>query len=243
LCQKIFLPGKPKTGSKSRRKQKSIMKSYKSTNTTTAGVRKSRQMLALLPQVGGSNETGVAITTYGQGQVAGLVYTVPAHGQITVNFKLKLLCITPEDVNNLSNLIKSLLDASHQHSYSELEKLEASGGASFFGFFGWGGASASYSKTKQTMDSFGLSETNQRAIVDAMMKIAQQVSEFNYTGTIFNRDNDYDVTGSLFGIVMDATIQQAQYQHQVRFLAPNVHLRTPDGDSMPVVGQLYQPSN
>lgn len=219
------------------------MKSYQSTNTATVGLRKSNQVLELLPQLGGSNETGVAITTYGQGQVAGLVYTVPAHGQITVDFKLKLLCVTPEDINKLSSLIKSLLDASHQHSYSELEKIQASGGASFFGFFGWGGASASYSKTKQTMDSFGLSETNQRAIVDAMMKIAQQVSEFNYSGTIYNKDYDYDVTGNLFGIVMDATIQQNQYQHQLRFLAPNIHLRTQDGNTMPVIGQLYSPSN
>jgi hypothetical protein len=93
------------------------------------------------------------------------------------------------------------------------------------------------------MDSFGLSEANQQTIVNAMMALAQQTSEFHYSGTIFNRDYDYDVTGNLFAIVMDAVIKQDQYQHQVRFLAPNVHLESPDGESLPSVGQLYNLSN
>jgi hypothetical protein len=206
-------------------------------------MRKSKVAIPTAYSLYSTNESGAAITTYGRGQVSGAMYTVPAHGEINVNFKLKLNCITPENVQNLSNLIKSLLDASHQSYYHELEKFEASGGASFFGFFGWGGASASYSKTKERMESFGLSETNQRAIVAAMMKVANEFSEFNYSGTIHNTDYDYDVSGNLFGIVMDATVQQDQFQHQVRFLAPRVHLATPDGDSLPVVGQLYDINN
>jgi hypothetical protein len=225
------------------KEKKASIRTFTSTKTSIEGVRKSRLTIPTVSSLYSTNESGVAITTYGKGQVTGAMYTVPAHGEIKVNFKLKLNCITPENVQNLSNLIKSLLDASHQHSYHELEKLEASGGASFFGFFGWGGASASYTKVKETMDSFGLSETNQRAIVAAMMKVANEFSEFNYSGTIHNKDYDYDVSGNLFGIVMDATIQQEQFQHQVRFLAPKVHLAAPDGDSLPVVGQLYDVKN
>lgn len=219
------------------------MKTYMSTRTVVTDLRTSKLILPALRPLGGQNETGVAVNTYGKGQVTGAVYTVPAHAQIDIDFRLKLLCVTPEDVQNLSNLIKSLLDASRQHSYEDLSKTHVSGGASFFGFFGWGGASGSYERTKRTMDSFGLSETNQRTIVDAMMNVAQQVSEFNYSGTVFNRDFDYDVTGNLFGIVMDATIQQNQYQHQVRFLAPNVHVESPDGDTLPSVGKLYELQN
>lgn len=218
------------------------LKNYESTPTTTVGLRKSKIILPTLT-LAGENETGVAITTYGQGQVTGAMYTVPAHGEITVDFKLRLICVTPEDVKNLTQLIRSLLDASHQHTFDELSKTEVSGGGSFFGFFGWGGASASYSDTKHTMDSFGLSERNQQAIVDAMMDVVMHPSEFNYHGTIYNRDYDYDVAGNLFGIVMDAVIKQNQFQHQIRSIAPNVHLRTQDGDNLPVVGQLYSPTN
>ena len=219
------------------------MKAYASTNTVIEGLRASSRLI--LPKVyplSAFNETGVAVTAYGKGQLTGAMFTIPAHGEITVDFKLKLSCVTPENVQNLSNLIKSLLDASHQHSYKELEKTQASGGVSLFGFFGFHG-SASYSKTKETMDSWGLSEENQRAIVDAMMEIAQEVCEFNYSGTIFNKDYDYEVSGNLFGIVMDAVIQQNQYQHQLRFLAPNAHLGTHDGDTLPSVGKLYELEN
>lgn len=222
-------------------KTSSAIKTYNSVVSKPAGIRKSRIALPRF-RIFDDNETGVAVTSYGQGQLTGAMFTVPAHATINVDFKLKLRCVTPDDVRALNSQIRALLDASHQHLYDELQKTEVSGGVSFFAFFGWGGASASYSDTKHTMDSFGLSERNQEAIVDAMMSIAQLVSEFNYSGTVENRDYDYDVTGNLFGIVMDAVIQQSQYQHQLKFLAPDVHLRTSDGTQLPVVGQLYDPA-
>lgn len=90
------------------------------------------------------------------------------------------------------------------------------------------------------MNSFGLSETNQQAIVNKMPELVAQPCKFNYTGTIYNRDNDYDVSGNLFGIVMEAEIKQEQFQHQKRFLAPNLHLNTSDGNSLPTVTPLYE---
>lgn len=187
----------------------------------------------------GANASGVAIASYGQGQITGAIYTVPAHGEITVNFGLHLVCVTPADVQNLSNLIRSLLDASHQHLYDEISKTDISGGASFFGFFS-AGISASYSDTKHTMDSWGLSEANQQTIVQAMMALSEKTSDFNYTGTVYNRDYDYDVTGSMFGIVMDATITQNSQTNQLRFLAPQPHLQGTDGTTtLPTVGTLY----
>ncbi|MGR9402694.1 hypothetical protein ACU8M5_23505 [Rhizobium leguminosarum] len=185
-----------------------------------------------------SVEDGVSITSYGQGQLSGVMYTVPAHGQIDVDLNIKLQCVTPSDVVTLNNMLKGLLDVSHYHKFEETESTNISGGLGFFGFWS-GGVSASYSDVKHTLDGWGLSEENQRTIVNAMMEIAQNVSTFNYKGTIYNRDFDYDVTGSLFAIVMDATIQQGQYHKQLRFLAPKVHLNTNDGDSLPVTGKLY----
>ncbi len=187
----------------------------------------------------GANASGVAVTSYGQGQVSGVTYTVPAHGEIEVDFELNIFCVTPQDVATLSALIRSLLDASHQHLFDEISRTDISGGASLFGFFSFG-VSASYSDTKHTMDSWGLSEANQEAIVNAMMKIAQQTSKFNYSGTVYNRDYDYDVSGNMFAIVMDAAIQQQQYNNQLRFLAPNPHLQSTDGSiTLPSVGNLY----
>jgi hypothetical protein len=215
------------------------MKIYESTNTTTEGLRESNIQLPEINLLFNENESGVEITTYGQGQVTGAIYSVPAHGEITVDLKLRLLCVTPEDVRKLDRLIHSMLDASRQHLYDDLQRTSISGGARFFGFFGWGGARASYERTTRTMNSFGLSERNQQAIIDMMAKLVTQPCEFNYKGTVYNRNNPYSVTGSLFGIIMDATIKQGQYERQTRFIAPNAHFRTNDGSNLPVVGQLY----
>jgi len=183
-------------------------------------------------------QDGVAITSYGQGQLSGVMYTVPAHAEITVNLIINMLCVTPQDVINLNNLVKGMLDASHYHKFEETEQTNVSGGLGFFGFWS-GGVSASYSDVKHTLDGWGLSEANQQTIVNGMMAIVQKPSTFSYTGTIYNKDNDYDVTGSLFGIVMDATIQQGQTHRQLRFLAPKVHLNTDDGGNLPITAKLY----
>lgn len=208
-----------------------------------SAVRLPRVRLDAAASNGPSSESGVAITTYGKGQVSGAIYTVPAHGEITLDFDVKLFCVTPDDVQTLSNLIRTLLDATHRSLYDDLQVTTISGGASFFGFFGWGGVSGGYSDTKHTMDSFGLSDANQATIIDAMMKVVQQTSDFQYKGTVHNKDYDYDVSGSLFAIVMDATIEQDQYQKQLRFIAPNVHLESPDGTQLPSVGPLYNLAN
>jgi hypothetical protein len=192
-----------------------------------------------VPTGTGATSDGVSVTAYGQGQLTGVTYTVPAHGEIEVDFEIDILCVTPQDVDTLSALIRSLLDASHQHVYDDLQKTDICGGASFFGFFSFG-ASASYSDTKHTMDSWGLSETNQETIVNSMMKLAQKTNQFLYKGTVYNQDYDYDVTGNMFGIVMDATIQQAQTSNQLRFLAPQPHLQSTDGSAtLPSIGKLY----
>jgi hypothetical protein len=204
-----------------------------------AAIRRTPFSLPTLFRANGQVTDGVSIASYGQGQVTGGMFTVPAHGEITVDFKLKLLCVTPQDVQNLSALIRSLLDASHQHVFDDLQKTDISGGASLFGFFSFG-VSASYSEVKHTMDAWGLSEPNQQTIVNNMMQIAQKTNDFNYSGTVYNRVYDYAVTGNIFGIVMDATIQQQQFSNQLRFLAPSVHLQSTDGTAtLPAIGKLY----
>jgi len=187
---------------------------------------------------GGSVSDGVAVTAYGQGQLSGVMYTVPAFSEITVDLDIKMMVVTPADVVELSALIRSLLDASHQAIYDEIQHTDISGGASFFGFFSFG-ASASYSDTKRRMDSWGLSETNQQTIVNAMMKLANTLNDFSYHGTIYNRDHDFSVSGNLFGIVMDCTITQQQSSTQVRVLATLPSVKGADGTSLPTVDPLY----
>lgn len=187
----------------------------------------------------GASVDGVSVNAYGQGQCAGATYTVSAHSTIDVDFTINMLCITPENVKTLDSLVRSLLEASKQHEYDELSKKEVSGGISFFAFWS-GGAKASYSDTKHTMDKWGLSEENQGKIVDAMLALVAKTNQFKFKGTVSNDEYDYSVSGNLFGIVMDCTIQKGETHNQVRFLAPKVHMNSTDGaSSLPVTGKLY----
>src|SRR4051794_33428938 len=60
--------------------------------------------LSATPQNAGATSDGVAVTAYGQGQLTGVTYTVPAHGEIEVDFEMDLLCVTPQDIDKLSAL-------------------------------------------------------------------------------------------------------------------------------------------
>ena len=189
----------------------------------------------------GTNETGVSVDAYGVGQLSAVFFTAPAHSETEVNLTINMFCLTPADVTNLSNLIRSLLDASHQHIYDELEKTDICGGAGFFGFFSFG-VSASYSDTKHRMDSWGLSEDNQKRIVEAMMQISSQMNTFQYKSTVHNTQYDYDVSGNMYGIVMDVTASFNGFQKQNRILAPVPQLRDQSGSSsLPAVDPLYPP--
>jgi hypothetical protein len=200
------------------------------------------QMITSLPDVlfrfDNRVTDGVAVTTYGRGQLSGAIYTIPAHAQISVDFNIYMQCVTPDDVATLSNLVRSMLEASKKTLYDNYSRTHVSGGASFFGFFS-GRAKASYEQTKRRMESWGLSEENQRTIVNAMMNVAQKMNHFRYQGTIYNRDYDYSVSGSMFAIVMDCQIQQSEVHNQLRFLAPKPHLQSPAGETLPIVGNLY----
>jgi len=189
---------------------------------------------------GGQAQDGVAIADYGQGQVSGVMYSVPAYSELTVDIDFYLLCMTPQDVLNLNSLIRGMLDASQYSHYDELSQMSISGGLSLFPFFSLG-ASASYSDTKHTMSGFGLSEDNQKTIIQAMAKTSQNTNHFGFHGPIYNRDHDFSVSGNAFGIVMDATIQQSDGSVQKRrLLAPNLHLQSDDGaTTLPMIGKLY----
>lgn len=181
---------------------------------------------------------GVNVTAYGLGQVSAGFFSVPPGGVIEVDFTLRLLAVTPDSIKNIENLIKSLLDASRRERFEEESKIKASGGLGFNWFWS-GGAKASYEKTKQRMEEFGLSEENQKTIVEAMVTLINTPQDFNYRGTV-NNTRDFTVSGSLFLVTMDATVTTGQETTEIRVIAPNPQLRdSASGDTLPVNEPLY----
>jgi hypothetical protein len=184
-----------------------------------------------------SADFGVNVQAYGLGQLTGAIFSVPPGGEIGVDFKLRLQCVTGDAIKNMENLIKSLLDASKREKYEEDSKLTASGGFGF-SFFWSGGARASYEQTKRRMEEYGLSEENQRTIVNQMMQLANSLQEFNYRGTVRNTF-DFTVSGSLFGFIMDCQITTGQETNEVRVIGPKPVLRGADGAAIPVLEPLF----
>jgi hypothetical protein len=226
-------------------KTSGLLKGSKLTSDAVRRLNSFTRTTAVLPLItqarDGTNQTGVSVDAYGVGQLSAVFFTAPAHSETEVDLTINMFCLTPDDVTNLSNLIRSLLDASKKHVYDELEKTDISGGAGFFGFFCFG-VSASYSDTKHRMDSWGLSEENQRTIVKAMMEVASRSNTFHYKSIVHNTAYDYDVTGNMYGIVMDVTASFEGYQKQNRVLAPVPQLRDQSsGASLPAVDPLYPP--
>ena len=188
----------------------------------------------------GTATDGVSVTSYGQGQVTGATFTVPAHGTIDVKFDLQLLAVSGQDVENLNNLIRGMLSSAKQAKFDSYAKSTASGGSGSFLFFSGGYSHRSSEEVATSMEAWGLTRDQQTQIITQMLKLTNKTEKFSYKGKIENKDYDYDVTGNLFGIVMDATIQQGQQSSQIRMLAPNVHLQDPSsGATIPAVGKLY----
>ncbi|WP_055445933.1 hypothetical protein [Lacinutrix mariniflava] len=188
----------------------------------------------------GASTDGVSVNAYGQGQCSGATYTIPAHGNIDVKFDLTMQCVTPDNVDALDALIRGMLSASQQAKYDQLTEDTSSGGRGFFLWFSAGGSKTTHKQTTHTMTSYGLTTAQQTTIIDAMVKMANKTNTFKYKGNINNTAYDYSVSGSLFGIVMDCTIQKGENHSQIRFLAPNIHVKGDNGASLGVETPLWE---
>jgi hypothetical protein len=69
-----------------------------------------------------------------------------------------------------------------------------------------------------------------------MAAVAQNVNVIHMTGQVQNQAYPYSVSGNLFAIVMDATMQLADGSSQTRrFVAPNGIVSAPSGETLPVI--------
>lgn len=191
--------------------------------------------------VQGSAEESYSIEVSGQGQLTGLSYTVPAHAQGSIKAKLQISAMSSEDVENLNDLAMGMLDASYQEEIKEYEKTSASANLSVWTwFFGGGGASASYEKTKDTMISKGLTEEQITMLMDAFLERAKNMSTVEIDFYINNTNNDYSVSGDLYLYTVSGTIQTEKGTAQYRMLADQASAGgpPPTGGGAPSSGKV-----
>lgn len=193
----------------------------------------------LLPSdlaVAGAAADAFNVASQGFGSFTGLAYTVPAHTRGKLKAEIQTLALTSNDVNNLNNLIRGMVNSSQYEKVREYERTHATANISFWGFWS-GGGGASYEKTREEMRGFGLSEENIKTIVSAMAEIAKKMSRVQLDFDIDNSANDYAVSGSLLLYTISGTITSGNEQIQYRLLADK-GVAGSNGATAPASGQV-----
>ena len=165
-----------------------------------------------------ATQTGFSVAAQGTGSFTGLSYTVPAHTSGNLKARIQVMALTSEDVKELNALVMSMLNATERSKVETHEKTHASANISIWSIFG-GGASASYDKTKDTMNSMGLTEAQVSTIVDRLFDIASEMSNVELDFTIDNTANDYSVSGDLQLYTIAGQVTTSKGTREYRFLA------------------------
>ena len=155
------------------------------------------------------DSTTFDVNQAGAGSITGLTYTVPPHTNGRIQAKLQLNAMTSDAVNNLSTAWSSLLNASQKKKFDSYVSSDttASANLSFLGFFSGGGKAETTVKTTSShMESLGLTEDQITKLTDLLYEEALKMSKVEIDFTVFNKYNDYSVSGDLTLYVMSGTV-------------------------------------
>jgi len=182
-------------------------------------------------------EAGISVKCYNTGQCSGVAYTVAAHSEISIEFDLKMECVSPSYTEGLNDMVYSLLNDNKKTKYKDLAKKAISGGISFVPFFGT--SRASCQQTKNTLDSWELNEINQTIIMKSMLSSKTSWNTFHFKGIIDNKHNDHAVTGTVYYIFMNCQVTIDENSVDQRYTAPDVHFQGSKDEILPIIGKLY----
>jgi hypothetical protein len=111
-----------------------------------------------------------------------------------------------------------MVSASQWQKVRDYEATHASANLSYWGFLS-GGGGASYDKTHEAASGFGLSEENQRTIVNAMTEIAKNMSRVAVDVHVRNSANDYAVGGNMIVFTIAGSVRVNNQTRQWRMIA------------------------
>src|SRR5258708_1152193 len=165
---------------------------------------------------------GFEIEASGTGTFTGLAFSIPAHTEGKAKVQVQVEAMGSENLQELNKSIMTLLNVSQQKTVEEHKAVSAHADLSLWdvlGFGGSGGASASYERSKSSMESLGLSEEQISMIIKDFFKAASKMSHVELRLEIDNRANDYAVHGGLELYTMSGHVRTGEESHQYRLLA------------------------
>lgn len=186
----------------------------------------------------GDTQTGYSVSAKGTGSFSGLSYTVPAHTSGKLKAKIQIMAMTSDDVKKLNDMAFAMLSVSKQKEVREYERTHASANLSLFGmFFGGNSASASYDKTKESMETMGLTKDQISMLISGFYEIAKKMSHVVLDFNIDNTANDYSVSGDLQLYTISGNISTEKGTTEYRMLA-NKGTAGSNGDTAPAAGEV-----
>jgi|TARA_B110000908_G_C10158446_1_gene404793 hypothetical protein len=129
-----------------------------------------------------------------------LHFLVPAFGKATLNFKASLIAVSPAEVLELNNLIKSAVPTGQQGAYEGLRGADNAGGLSFLGL--WAGQP----DPTIAMTEIGIPAQMQSEIIKKISQLANSRNDFKYQTSVDNSKNDASTTGQLSVVTVDINL-------------------------------------
>ncbi len=120
-----------------------------------------------------------------------LSFLVPAYGQATINFKEHVPSVPPSEIVNLNTLVRSLLSPSNQAKFDALKTAKGAGGMSLIGLL------AQSPNVIQTMQSYGLTPTQQVSVLHALTALRNVTNVYSYKTTVDNTASSQSTYGNL----------------------------------------------
>eukprot|EP00122_Pirum_gemmata_P002046 Pgem_evm1s1851 len=184
----------------------------------------------------GETGSGFSITAAGTGSISGAGFTVPGRSVGNIDITLNFPVLSSQNVRDIEALVEASVAASKKTEYSNVVKTNAAvaGSLSFFSIF-TGGLKASASREEVTshMESFGISEENQRTIINSIAKMMTKTSPMKYSVTINNSDSEFTRSGNFFAYTVSGKITTNNTQFEYRVLSDQSQFGNNPGNAAP----------
>ena len=187
--------------------------------------------------IGGAASSGMDIAAAGTGSFTGMSYDVPAHATGTLKAKINVMSLTSSDIADLDKLVMSMLKASEKDKVTTHSKTTASADLSFWDLLLGGGASASTTQTRDTMNSMGLTDKQVTTIIEKLFDLASNMNHVELDFTIDNTANDYSVSGDFELYTISGEVTTSKGTRQYRMLA-NKGSAGSSGEQAPAKGKV-----
>ena len=126
---------------------------------------------------------GLVISSGGLGAVQGLTFTVTPYSETEIDVTFRATAISMNDMDIMDKFMQNALTASKYNSYKTSAEASASGSWSLFG---GPTAEASAKVTHDAMSGYGLSEAQQKEVLQLVAGFFPKPSTFKFKTTIKN---------------------------------------------------------